>query len=140
VFRLTLPRTLGEELAGSPLPLGPDEAEVAAVAEHLVVQPGVSVAGFGLADVAGGEAVPATRADGDRRPAGNGTLATGNVTPARNGRLATDNVTAAGSGQSAVGNGTAAGGGQPAAGNGSPAAGEGRATGGGNLAKRGGDG
>jgi two-component system sensor histidine kinase MtrB len=30
VFRLTLPRRLGEELAGSPLPLGPDEAEVAA--------------------------------------------------------------------------------------------------------------
>jgi two-component system sensor histidine kinase MtrB len=28
VFRLTLPRRLGEELAGSPLPLGPDEAEV----------------------------------------------------------------------------------------------------------------
>jgi hypothetical protein len=127
VFRLTLPRTLGEELAGSPLPLGPDEAEVAAVVEHLVGQPGVSVAGFGLADVAGGEAVPAARADGDQRPAGNGTLATGNVTPARNGRLATGNVTAAG-------------GGQPAVGNGSPAAGEGRATGGGNLAKRGGDG
>ena len=29
VFRLTLPRTAGQELAGSPLPLGPDEAEVA---------------------------------------------------------------------------------------------------------------
>ena len=28
VFRLTLPRTAGQELAGSPLPLGPDEAEV----------------------------------------------------------------------------------------------------------------
>jgi len=27
VFRLTVPRTAGEELAGSPLPLGPDEAE-----------------------------------------------------------------------------------------------------------------
>jgi two-component system sensor histidine kinase MtrB len=27
VFRLTLPRTAGRELAGSPLPLGPDEAE-----------------------------------------------------------------------------------------------------------------
>ena len=57
------------ELAGSPLPLGPDEAEVAAVAEHLVVQPGVSVAGFGLADVAGGEAGPAAAlADDDGRP------------------------------------------------------------------------
>ena len=30
VFRLTLPRVVGQELAGSPLPLGPDEAEVAA--------------------------------------------------------------------------------------------------------------
>jgi two-component system, OmpR family, sensor histidine kinase MtrB len=30
VFRLTLPRRLGEELAGSPLPLGPDEADEAA--------------------------------------------------------------------------------------------------------------
>jgi two-component system sensor histidine kinase MtrB len=32
VFRLTLPRRTGDELAGSPLPLGPDEAEVAALA------------------------------------------------------------------------------------------------------------
>jgi two-component system, OmpR family, sensor histidine kinase MtrB len=31
VFRLTLPRTVGAEIAGSPLPLAPDEAEVAAV-------------------------------------------------------------------------------------------------------------
>ncbi len=30
VFRLTLPRIAGAELVGSPLPLGPDEAEVAA--------------------------------------------------------------------------------------------------------------
>jgi two-component system sensor histidine kinase MtrB len=30
VFRLTLPRVVGEDLAGSPLPLGPDEAEIAA--------------------------------------------------------------------------------------------------------------
>jgi two-component system sensor histidine kinase MtrB len=29
VFRLTLPRVTGQELAGSPLPLGPDEAELA---------------------------------------------------------------------------------------------------------------
>jgi two-component system sensor histidine kinase MtrB len=28
VFRLTLPRVVGQELAGSPLPLGPDEAEI----------------------------------------------------------------------------------------------------------------
>jgi two-component system, OmpR family, sensor histidine kinase MtrB len=31
VFRLTLPRVVGQELAGSPLPLGPDEAELAPV-------------------------------------------------------------------------------------------------------------
>jgi two-component system sensor histidine kinase MtrB len=30
VFRLTLPRIAGQKLAGSPLPLGPDEAELAA--------------------------------------------------------------------------------------------------------------
>jgi two-component system sensor histidine kinase MtrB len=30
VFRLTLPRVAGQELVGSPLPLGPDEAEIAA--------------------------------------------------------------------------------------------------------------
>jgi two-component system sensor histidine kinase MtrB len=30
VFRLTLPRVVGQELAGSPLALGPDEAEIAA--------------------------------------------------------------------------------------------------------------
>jgi hypothetical protein len=30
VVRLTLPRIAGAELVGSPLPLGPDEAEVAA--------------------------------------------------------------------------------------------------------------
>jgi two-component system sensor histidine kinase MtrB len=30
VFRLTLPRTVGGQLAGSPLPLCPDEAEIAA--------------------------------------------------------------------------------------------------------------
>ncbi len=29
VFRLTLPRAAGQDLAGSPLPLGPDEAEIA---------------------------------------------------------------------------------------------------------------
>jgi two-component system sensor histidine kinase MtrB len=141
VFRLTLSRTLGEELAGSPLPLGPDEAEVAAVAEHLIGQPGVSVAGFGLADVAGDEAGPAAvRADGDGPPAGSRALAAGNRTPAGNRQLATGNGTAPGSGQPAAGNGTAPGSGQPAAGNGSPAGGEDRATGGGSLAKRGGDG
>jgi two-component system sensor histidine kinase MtrB len=31
VFRLTLPRAVGGQLAGSPLPLGPDQADVAVV-------------------------------------------------------------------------------------------------------------
>ena len=35
VFRLTLPRRQGEELAGSPLPLGPDEADQATAADVL---------------------------------------------------------------------------------------------------------
>jgi len=47
VFRLTLPRSVGAELAGSPLPLGPDEAEVADTA-----------AAVGLADVQGKVALP----------------------------------------------------------------------------------
>ncbi len=29
VFRLTVPREAGQPLAGSPLPLGPDESEIA---------------------------------------------------------------------------------------------------------------
>jgi two-component system sensor histidine kinase MtrB len=141
VFRLTLPRTLGEELAGSPLPLGPDEAEVAAVAEHLVGQPDVSVAGFVLADVAVGEAGPAAALAGDDgRPAGNGQLATGNGSPAGNGQATTGNGTAAGNGQLATGNGPPADDGQLATGNGTPAGGEGRAAGDGSLASRGSDG
>ena len=38
VFRLTLPRVAGARLEGSPLPLGPDEAEVATELEALVSQ------------------------------------------------------------------------------------------------------
>ncbi|MFI5080102.1 MAG: MtrAB system histidine kinase MtrB, partial [Streptosporangiales bacterium] len=154
VFRLTLPRTLGQELAGSPLPLGPDEAEVAAVVEHLVGQPGVSVAGFRLADVVGGEAGPAAAlAAGDGRPAGNGLLAAGNRTPAGDGlvaagngtpagdgRLAAGDGTPAGDGQLAIDNGTPAGDGLLAAGDESPASGEGLAVGDGSDVKRGGDG
>jgi two-component system sensor histidine kinase MtrB len=93
VFRLTLPRALGEELAGSPLPLGPDEAEVAAVAEHLVVQPGVSVAGFGLADVPtgnGSEVGKRQLATGNGNPDGNGQPATGNGSPDGGEGLAAD--------------------------------------------------
>jgi two-component system sensor histidine kinase MtrB len=47
VFRLTLPRSTGTELAGSPLPLGPDEAELASGA-------GAAAAGAPRGDAAGG--------------------------------------------------------------------------------------
>ena len=50
VFRLTLPRTAGVELAGSPLPLGPDEAELAG---------GPAAAGTAGADGAGPAGVSA---------------------------------------------------------------------------------
>jgi two-component system sensor histidine kinase MtrB len=39
VFRLTLPREAGQPLAGSPLPLGPDEAEVVASAAANTLEP-----------------------------------------------------------------------------------------------------
>jgi len=40
VFRLTLPRTAGGELAGSPLPLGPDELELTAGPDAAVLSAG----------------------------------------------------------------------------------------------------
>ncbi len=49
VFRLTLPRRVGEELAGSPLPLGPDEADGATAADVLAR----SAAGLGSPPVGG---------------------------------------------------------------------------------------
>jgi two-component system, OmpR family, sensor histidine kinase MtrB len=127
VFRLTLPRTLGQELAGSPLPLGPDEAEVAAV-EHLIIPPGVSGAGFGLRGVAGGDAGPPEALAGDdaRLANGSGSRASGS------GSLAGDGNPANGDGRLASGNGNLAG-------DGNPATGEGRlATGNGSLAGDGG--
>ena len=48
VFRLTLPRTAGAELAGSPLPLVPDEADMSALADH--------AADLTVADLGGGPA------------------------------------------------------------------------------------
>jgi two-component system sensor histidine kinase MtrB len=50
VFRLTLPREVGTELAGSPLPLGPDEAEVADAAVTVRLSDGHGT--VRLADVA----------------------------------------------------------------------------------------
>jgi two-component system sensor histidine kinase MtrB len=80
VFRLTVPRILGQELAGSPLPLGPDEVEMAGAGEHLTDRPDVNGAGLGLAEVAGGGAGLADAlANGDGHLAGvDGSLAVGN--------------------------------------------------------------
>ena len=104
VFRLTLPRTLGQELAGSPLPLGPDEAEPSWSTSS--ASPASPSPGSALADVAVGEAGPAAAlAGGDGRPAGNGLLAAGDGTPAGNGQLAAGNESP-GSGEGlAVGDG-----------------------------------
>jgi two-component system, OmpR family, sensor histidine kinase MtrB len=92
VFRLTLPRTLGQELAGSPLPLGPDEAEMAGLGGRLAGRPNVGGAGFSLADAVGGAPgladAPATgegRLAGDGSLAANGGQVTGNGSQAGNG-------------------------------------------------------
>jgi two-component system, OmpR family, sensor histidine kinase MtrB len=45
VFRLTLPRVAGQALAGSPLPLGPDEAEVAATVRGPGPHPAADITG-----------------------------------------------------------------------------------------------
>jgi two-component system, OmpR family, sensor histidine kinase MtrB len=47
VFRLTLPRTAGRELAGSPLPLGPDEAEIATALGGPEPYPGTEISSVG---------------------------------------------------------------------------------------------
>jgi len=53
-FRLTLPRMAGAELAGSPLPLVPDEADMSALAEHSAEDLSVVA---GLADGRGGAGI-----------------------------------------------------------------------------------
>jgi two-component system, OmpR family, sensor histidine kinase MtrB len=67
VFRLTLPRTVGGELHGSPLPLSPHPADIDAA-----VVPGV-VAEIGLTEIAGLEAA--------MHPAGRGGVADENAGP-----------------------------------------------------------
>jgi two-component system, OmpR family, sensor histidine kinase MtrB len=54
VFRLTLPRIAGTDLVGSPLPLAPDEAELAEelVADSLAETNGASAAGLAAASAA----------------------------------------------------------------------------------------
>jgi two-component system sensor histidine kinase MtrB len=45
VFRLTLPKVAGQELAGSPLPLGPDDAELTGGSSGTVPYPTVKITG-----------------------------------------------------------------------------------------------
>ncbi len=45
VFRLTLPKVAGQELAGSPLPLGPDDAELTGGSNGTVPYPTVKITG-----------------------------------------------------------------------------------------------
>jgi len=61
VFRLTLPRIAGADLVGSPLPLAPDEAELAEelVADGLAETNGASAAGLAAASVADPDAADA---------------------------------------------------------------------------------
>ncbi len=97
VFRLTLPRTVGGELHGSPLPLIPspadiDDAELAGLG-NFPAAPGALVAGVFVAVVAD-DGVPAAGA------VGNGTAVGG--TAAGNGTAVVDGT--------AAGNGTAVGG------------------------------
>ncbi|MFI5067197.1 MAG: MtrAB system histidine kinase MtrB, partial [Streptosporangiales bacterium] len=72
VFRLTVPRTAGQELIGSPLPLGPDEAEPG---PELIRAPMALTAGEPPAGPAGAGAAGAG-------PAGAGPLSAGPVGPA----------------------------------------------------------
>jgi hypothetical protein len=55
VFRLTLPRVAGGRLEGSPLPLGPDEAEVAAGLHALEAGLSVTLVTTAGLEPAGGE-------------------------------------------------------------------------------------
>ena len=168
VFRLTLPRALGQELAGSPLPLGPDEAEVAALGEHLVLD-GAAGADAGPPDTLAGDDVRLVGsyvrlASGEVRLASSqARLANGNGNQADdanqangNGGQAGDGNLVNGDGRLANGHGSPAGDRSPAEGdrrlangNGSPAddgipaEGDGRAAGGNGRtpsARRGGDG
>jgi two-component system sensor histidine kinase MtrB len=138
VFRLTVPRTLGQELAGSPLPLGPDEAELAG-GGPLAGRPGAAIAGFGLADVVGNGGTPAEvlpggdghrAATGKRVTTGNGRLAVGNGSPAVG-----DGGSAAGNGSLTSGESVAAGDRRPSSAVDGPAG-----PGGAPRGKRGGDG
>jgi two-component system sensor histidine kinase MtrB len=124
VFRLTLPRMLGQELAGSPLPLGPDEAEVVAgVGERLADRPGTGGAGFGLADAAGVPAGPAgvpavpidVPAAGEVRLAGAGSLAANGSPAAGNRSLVTGGGQVIDNGSQVIDNGSRASDGTPAA-------------------------
>ena len=74
LFRLTLPRAAGVELAGSPLPLGPDEAELTAgpAAAGPAVVNGAAVAGANAGGPAGLAVVNGAAAAGPARTNGSG--------------------------------------------------------------------
>jgi two-component system, OmpR family, sensor histidine kinase MtrB len=92
VFRLTLPRISGADLVGSPLPLAPDEAELAeGLAKSLAETNGASGAGLAAADAAGsavasaaGPAVASARGSSAARAGGAaiGVIAVGQADPA----------------------------------------------------------
>jgi len=77
VFRLTLPRAVGGHFAGSPLPLCPDEADIATVDEVI----GVDSVTYPVGDAAGGLAAgPGMTAPGSAGP-GTGLPGVGNGQP-----------------------------------------------------------
>jgi two-component system, OmpR family, sensor histidine kinase MtrB len=70
VFRLTLPRTVGAELAGSPLPLAPDEADgstgsLADTDAAAALTAGINANGAVAPGAPGGDALAAGQADAD---------------------------------------------------------------------------
>jgi two-component system sensor histidine kinase MtrB len=66
VFRLTLPRAVGAELAGSPLALGPDEAELADGSAVSLASTTLAVTDSADGTLADGTLADGTRADGTR--------------------------------------------------------------------------
>jgi two-component system, OmpR family, sensor histidine kinase MtrB len=96
VFRLTLPRTVGADLAGSPLPLAPDEAD--APAGSLAGPDGTAALPLGVGG--NGAVAPApSGADargGDQPAAGGSSAGPGEAGPGHSGGADGDGVAAAG--------------------------------------------
>jgi two-component system sensor histidine kinase MtrB len=86
VFRLTVPRSAGQELIGSPLPLGPDEAEpgpelIRAPMALTASEPpaGAGAAGAGASGAGPSGAGPSGAGPSGAGPAGAGPLSAGSV-------------------------------------------------------------